>query len=151
MADLLLELLEQVLLGLGGRHARGPLELAHEVLALEGDLPLAGRELLRLALDGRQARVERILAADQALLLAADLRAARQRLVVVARRRLDRLRVGLSRVPAGRPPGMRFASSSAATTRPAARPKATTTAAITISISVSSPPPRRTQPPDVSP
>ena len=89
VADLVLELLEQLVLGLRGRHPRRPLELAHVPIALRRRPPARGwRAPARGARAAATRVLERLLAADEPLLLTPDLRAAGERVVVAARRRL---------------------------------------------------------------
>ena len=90
VAGLLLELVEQQLLGLRGRQVRRALELADVALAQRLRLGLALAEPALLLVELLHAGVERLFPADQAFLLAPDLGAARERVVVPARRRRRR-------------------------------------------------------------
>ena len=115
VTDLVLELLEQELLGLGGGVAGRALERFDVALVGFGGLLLAAGERLRLGLELGGARVQRRFTADEALLETADLLPVLQggvvRLLRCGDRRLGAARragCGVRGAPGGNEPGGPF-------------------------------------------
>ena len=140
VAHLVLELLEQLLLGLRRAHARRPLELADRLARARSISARASPSTRSRSASSAHAALDRLLAGEQALLeRRSPPRGAprgRRRSARRGRRRGGAAAAGRAARPAS--PGTRRVSSGAAATRP----KATTTAAIRISIARSSPRPR---------